>query len=140
MGTIVLYWDCPECCSDSSTSSTSSTSDSSASSTSDASSSGSSSSGGGSGGCDYQFLKVRIHVTRDADPTIDVDALDTYVDGYVPSENFAVGNTVSNNDGLYWDCLCVISEILQAVCNSTYMGYVNDWAEISASEKWGMVW
>lgn len=138
MGTIVLYWDCPECCSDSSTSSTSSTSDSSTSSTSD--SSGSSSSGGGSGGCDYQFLKVRIHVTRDADPSIDVDALDTYVDGYVPSENFVVGNTVSNNDGLYWDCLCVISEILQVVCNSTYMGYVDDWAQISSSEKWWMVW
>lgn len=131
--TFSIPWDCPDCgCgSDSSASSTSPTSDSSTSSDSSASWDGQ------VRPCGESILTVRVHVVRAADPSIGVDALDAYVDGYVPSAFFTVGETVYNYNNNYIDCTCTISEILYQKCYTSSSSYYSDWNATNINDRWG---
>ena len=129
--TFRIHWDCPECCeSDSGSGSGSSSSSSGSGSSSSSSGSGSSS----SSSCDYCILQISVHVTRDADPTIGVDALDEFITGYVPSCWFSIGDSVYNSE--FFDCNCTIDAISQTLCFSTYNDYLAYWNSINQGDKW----
>ena len=107
----------------------SSSSSSSSSSISDSSSSSSSESY-----CEEGIMQVQVHVQREADPSIGVEALDTYVTGYVPSYNFNVGDRISNS--IYWDCTCTLSSITSKTCYSTSADYYAAWGSINSDDRW----
>lgn len=84
--------------------------------------------------CDEGIMQVQVHVVRQADPSIGVDALDTYVTGYVDSYSFRVGDSIYNS--VYWDCTCTLSAIISKTCYTTSSDYYNAWNSINANEKW----
>ena len=116
-----IPWDCPECgCG------------------SDSSSSSSDSSGGGSitpVQCDESIMTVRVHCVREADPSIDVEADDVIVTGYVPSCWFDVGDAVYNSD-FFWDYTCTIAAIIDQICYDSTPQYYSDWNSIPANQRW----
>ena len=125
MGTFTLHWDCPECCEDSGSSSSPQPVK-----------------------CDYSVLKVTIHATREADPTIGQPAIDVYVTGYTPSENFSIGDAVFNYGFQYMDCTCIISQINEKKCFETMYNptdpsdinsYTGFWDSLTDNQKWGAV-